>query len=415
MPSITQYAYSTYKDKTYGDEGDKRQRCVCVCVCARARAHYLLCIRMCMYVCMYVYTYIHRPLYYMDWDEDGTRALDHTKTFGEEDFMSQAGDFARKPAGAQHLIKQQLLLKKEQAEAHTLEEEVKKQKLDLEVQKLESQVASARKSIRKTIDKTMAREAHAQGAVKAATKYVKTATKLAMPRSPKERAAARTKDSAHTTEEAAIGRRRAARKATLRRRHLSKHAQGNVAKGHVQQLSSVGADVSVAADGRVVAVDAQREAADILDAEVGDVEASLGLTQHKPRKLAVALPAHVAVNKGKALTLRQQRRLTEERRWVAEQRQEQRERARREWLKKQLAHGKGLYSYAVGAQAKQASGRKIQAKQALSLRQDRNGELAQENMGRPHGCYVEQVTGSTAEHVFSSTNYCSFSSTKLLC
>ena len=324
----------------------------------------------------------------MDWDEDGTRALDHTKTFGEEDFMSQAGDFARKPAGAQHLIKQQLLLKKEQAEAHTLEEEVKKEKLDLEVQKLESQVASAKKSIRQTIDRTMAREAQAQAAVH-------TATKLAMPRSPRDRAAARTKEAAHTTEEAAIERRRAARKATLRRRHLSKHAQGNVAKGHVQQLSSVGADVSNAADGRVVAVDAQREAADILDAEVGDVEASLGLTQRKPRKLAVALPAHLAVNKGKALTLRQQRRLAEERRWAAEQRQEHRERARREWLKKQLAHGKGSYSYAVGAQAKQPSSRKMQAKQALSLRQDRNGELAQENMGRPHGCYVEQVTGGT--------------------
>jgi len=101
------------------------------------------------------------------------------------------------------------------------------------------------------------------------------------------------------------------------------------------------------------------------------------------------------VNKGKALTLRQQRRLAEERRWAAEQRQEHRERARREWLKKQLAHGKGSYSYAVGAQAKQPSSRKMQAKQALSLRQDRNGELAQENMGRPHGCYVEQVTGGT--------------------
>jgi len=37
----------------------------------------------------------------------------------------------------------------------------------------------------------------------------------------------------------------------------------------------------------------------------------------------------------------------------------------------------------------------MQAKQALSLRQDRNGELAQENMGRPHGCYVQQVTGGT--------------------
>jgi hypothetical protein len=342
-----------------------------------------------MYVC------IHRPLYYMDWDEDGTRALDNTKTFGEEDFMSQAGNFARKPAGAQHLMKQQLLLKKEQAEAHTLEEEVKKQKLDLEVQKLESQVAGAKKAIRQTIDKTMDKT-----------------TKLGMPRSltrsPKERAAARTKEAAHTTEKAAVERRRAARKATQRRRHLSKHAQGNVARGHEQQLSSIGADVSVAADGRVAAVDAEREAADILDAEVGDVEASLGLTQHKPRKLAVALAAHVALNNGKALTLRQQRRMAEERRWAAEQRQEERERVRREWLKKQLAHGKGSYaentlirggvmtahgkgSYAVRAQAKPRR-HKMQAKQALSLRQDRNGELAQENMGRPHGCYVQQVS-----------------------
>jgi len=74
-----------------------------------------------MYVCMYVC--IHRPLYYMDWDEDGTRALDNTKTFGEEDFMSQAGNFARKPAGAQHLMKQQLLLKKEQPSGHWLKNE----------------------------------------------------------------------------------------------------------------------------------------------------------------------------------------------------------------------------------------------------------------------------------------------------
>ena len=109
--SITQYAYSTYKDKTYGDEGDKRQR----------------------------------PLYYMDWDEDGTRALDHTKTFGEEDFMAQAGNFAvNTHTHTTHPLKsQQLQLQRAQAEAHGLEEEVKKQKLDIEVEKLEQRVCAS--------------------------------------------------------------------------------------------------------------------------------------------------------------------------------------------------------------------------------------------------------------------------------
>ena len=107
--SITQYAYSTYKDKTYGDEGDKRQR----------------------------------PLYYMDWDEDGTRALDHTKTFGEEDFMAQAGNFAVNTHTTHPLKSQQLQLQRAQAEAHSLEEEVKKQKLDIEVEKLEQRVSAS--------------------------------------------------------------------------------------------------------------------------------------------------------------------------------------------------------------------------------------------------------------------------------
>ena len=310
VPAITQYAYSTFKDKTYGDEGDKRQR----------------------------------PLYYMDWDEDGTRALDHTKTFGEEDFMSQGGDFAVKPKGAQHLKKQQLLLKKEQSEAHTLEQQVKKEKLDLEVKKLESQVASAKKSIHATIEKTMAKESHQQAQ--------------------------------ESKEQAATHRRRAARKAMLQRRHLTKGAQTRVAKGHVQELSSVAA-----------AADPAREAADMLDAEVGDVEASLGVA----RKPAVALQPRV-VRVGKPLSLRQERRLAYERRMAAEEREAEQARARRAWLQRQLAHGSGSYAL----RAVEAAKHRTQMQQALSLRQDRNGELAQENMGRPHGCYIQQVTGATA-------------------
>ena len=79
----------------------------------------------------------------MDWDEDGTRALDHTKTFGEEDFMAQAGNFAVNAHTTHPLKSQQLQLQRAQAEAHGLEEEVKKQKLDIEVEKLEQRVCAS--------------------------------------------------------------------------------------------------------------------------------------------------------------------------------------------------------------------------------------------------------------------------------
>jgi len=304
QPSITQYAYSTYKDKTYGDEGDKRQR----------------------------------PLYYMDWDEDGTRALDHTKTFGEEDFMAQAGDFATSTRGKHPLKAQKLaVLAKEQAEAQQLEEEVKKQQLDLEVNKLETQVASAKKSIHKTIEQTMARE---RGQEHGAKEH----------------------------------RRRQARRATLRHRHVAKAAQARVAKAHVQQLS---------------AADAPAAAADELDAAVGSVEASLGV-EAQPRLARAAGSAPMRAS-GSRVTLKQVRR--EMRDKVLEERRQEEARAqeKREWLKEQLAHGTG--GWARNALAAAQHRRHMQ--QALSLRQDRDGVLAQERMGRPHGCYIRQVTGAT--------------------
>ena len=153
-----------------------------------------------------------------------------------------------------------------------------------------------------------------------------------------------------------------------------------IAKGHVQQLSSVAA-----------AADPARAAADMLDAEVGDVEASLGVGRHPARVPAVALQARV-VRTGKPLSLQQERRLARERRMAAEEREAERERARRAWLQRQLAHGSGSYAL----RAAEAAKHRTQMQQALSLRQDRNGELAQETMGRPHGCYIQQVTGATA-------------------
>lgn len=78
--------------------------------------------------------------------------------------------------------------------------------------------------------------------------------------------------------------------------------------------------------------------------------------------------------------------------WSEEQQRAARERGAREWLKAQLAHGKGSYALRAMEAAKHAR----QVRAALSLRQDRNGELAAENMGRAHGCYVQQVTGATA-------------------
>jgi len=305
QPAITQYAYSTYKDKTYGDEGDKRQR----------------------------------PLYYMDWDEDGTRALDHTKTFGEEDFMSQGGDFANKPHGKHPLTSQQLLLKKEQAEAHTLEQQVKKQKLDLEVNKLENQVAAAKKSIHTTIVHTVSKEKVQQERVNA-------------------------------------------RHATLKRRHVTKNAQTSVAKAYVQQLSSA------------APADDAAQAADILDAAVGDVEASLGFKakgSNARRAAGVALAPRLEGN-GKRLTLSQKRRVLQEKRWAQEQRQEARERQSQYWLKNQLSHGHGLYA----RRAAEAAAQSRKMRQALSLTQDRNGEMAKVNMGRAHGCYIQQVTGASA-------------------
>ena len=298
QPSITQYAYSTDKDKTYGDEGDKRQR----------------------------------PLYYMDWDEDGTRALDHTKTFGEEDFMSQGGDFAVKPHGKRPLKDQKLaLLRKEKAEAHKLEEEVKEQKLDLEVKKLQGQVASARMSIHKTIENTMSRQQQQQ--------------------------------------------RVQARRATLRRRHLTKHAQQRVAKAHVQQLSAE--------------ADSPVQATDVLDAAVGSVEASLGV---KARAVHPEARAPRARGSSKKLTLKQARQQMRERMVEETARHEARAQHERAWLKNQLAHGTGSWTL----RALQAAEHKREMQQALSLRQDREGELARENMGRAHGCYIQQVTGATA-------------------
>ena len=116
-------------------------------------------------------------------------------------------------------------------------------------------------------------------------------------------------------------------------------------------------------------------------------EASLGVA----RKPAVALQPRV-VRVGKPLSLRQERRLAYERRMAAEEREAEQARARRAWLQRQLAHGSGSYAL----RAVEAAKHRTQMQQALSLRQDRNGELAQENMGRPHGCYIQQVTGATA-------------------
>ena len=47
-----------------------------------------------------------------DWDSDGTRALDHTAAYGEEDFTKNGGDFAATPRGRTGLrARQQLLLR----------------------------------------------------------------------------------------------------------------------------------------------------------------------------------------------------------------------------------------------------------------------------------------------------------------
>ena len=64
----------------------------------------------------------------------------------------------------------------------------------------------------------------------------------------------------------------------------------------------------------------------------------------------------------------------------------------REVLQQQLAHGRG--AWALNAVA--AAQHRRQMQQALSLRHDRDGVLAQERMGRAHGCYIRQVTGATA-------------------
>mmetsp|Transcript_72680 Transcript_72680/g.106536 ORF Transcript_72680/g.106536 Transcript_72680/m.106536 type:complete len:937 (+) Transcript_72680:60-2870(+) len=305
LPSIAQFAYSSSKDKTYGDEGDKRQR----------------------------------PLYYMDWDGDGTRALDNTKTFGEEDFMSQGGDFANKPHGMHPLTSQQLLLKKEQAEAHTLEQQVKKQKLDLEVTKLEHQVAAAKKSMHKTIEDTVSQQQRVH---------------------------------AH------------ARHAALKHRHVTKNAQTSVAKVvHVQQLSSSSAPA-----------DDATQAADILDDAVGDVEVSLGFkgkSSNARRATGLALAPH-SLGNSKRLTLSEKRRVVQVNRWAQEERETARERQSQQWLKNQLSHGHGLYA----VQSAEAAAHRRKMRQALSLTQDRNGEFAKENMGRAHGCYVQQVTGGSA-------------------
>ena len=370
-PAITQYAYSTSKDKTYGDDGDKRQR----------------------------------PLYYMDWDSDGTRALDHTAAYGEEDFTKNGGDFAATPRGRTGLRARQQLLQKERRVARSLarqareeQEQVNEARLAKEVGSLRAQVAHVKRSLHDALDKTLPKNAPSNAPAAQPTPPSEAAetAEATLLHEAQAQLVAQERDLHALRKTQRSARARARRVATLRHRHVTKAAQGRmrVTHGPSSEHPVLGRGGDSASSSR------NPQSSAILDEMVGQVERSLKVDAkgHRlpTRRVAGGFEDRSARDAIRAAThkksLKELRREMDEEGRQAQEQRAARTRRHRAWLEDQLAHGTGrLHALRRAARSQSARWRQV-----LSASQEAAGETAAPNMGRDHGCGIMQVTGSTA-------------------